>query len=263
MDSLNGQDWRVICGDCLEVMPEAVSDRSVNLVLCDLPYQVTSLEWDVMIPLSPLWAEYRRVLKTTGAVLLTATQPFTSELVMSNRKWFKYELIWDKVQTGAPGVAKMRPLPCHESVLVFAPGPTVYHPQMSEGSPYQVTSTSAGNKHGFGFKGNLHLTVNEGNRYPLSIIQFPRDRTVFHATQKPVDLLDYLIRTYSNEGDLVLDNTCGSGSTGIATRRTGRRFIGIEKDAESAQIAEGRISNAYSDTKRPSPRAKEQISMWG
>jgi site-specific DNA-methyltransferase (adenine-specific) len=222
---------------------------SVDLVLCDPPYGTTPMTWDKILPFDQVWAHYKRLLKPGGCVLLFGSQPFSSALVMSNPEWFKYELIWNKNKCGSPGLAKVRPMKVHENVLVFASGRTVYNPQMEAGEPYARKSSDPEgyvgrcNNHGYGLKPRTEFT-NEGTRYPKSILNISRDFSAqqqVHPTQKPVPLLEWLIRTYSNEGDTVLDNCMGSGSTGVAARNTGRRFIGMERDPGYMEIAKERM----------------------
>ena len=238
-------------GDCLEVMPAHVADHSVDLIVCDPPYGTTTINWDKTLPLDALWAEYRRVLKPTGTVILFGSQPFTSDLVVSNRKWFKYCLVWDKNKCGSPGLAKIRPMKTHEDIVVFAPSRTTYNPQMEAGEPYQRKSKRAEgyaprcNEHGYGFK-PLAEIVNAGTRYPKSVLKIPRDFSAqqqIHPTQKPVALMKWLILTYSNPGDTVLDNTMGVGATGMAAKETGRNFVGIELGPKYFALAQERIAN--------------------
>lgn len=242
--------YTLFTGDCLDVM-QALPEGRVDLVLCDPPYGVTSMAWDNVLNFEKLWAAYRRVLSPTGCVLLFGVQPFTSAVVMSNLPWFKQELVWDKNKCGSPGLAKVRPMQVHENVLVFAPGRTTYNPQMEKGEPYARRSKSPEgyvgriNNHGYGMKPRAEFT-NEGTRYPKSIIRISRDFSAqqqVHPTQKPVPLLSWLIRTYSNPGDMVMDNCMGSGSTGVAARLCGREFIGIETDAEYVEMARNRIEH--------------------
>jgi site-specific DNA-methyltransferase (adenine-specific) len=233
-------------GDCLDVMG-SIPDGSIDLILADLPYGTTACKWDVVIPFEPLWAHYRRLLKPRGAVVLTASQPFTSMLVMSNREWFKYCDVWDKVNryTGALNANRM-PLRRHEDVAVFAPRATTFNPQFREGRPYQVVRTNGHGSHtAYGKGGPRRIGVNAGLHHPCSILPFKGDMKTemgFHPTQKPVALMEYLIRTYSNEGDTVLDNCMGSGTTGVACLNTDRDFIGIESDPAYFAIAEQRIA---------------------
>ena len=236
-------------GDTLEKMKD-VRDGTVNLILCDLPFGTTSCSWDIIIPFNGLWDAYRRVLAPGGCVLLFGNQPFTSHLILSNLVWYKQALVWNKNKCGSPGLAKIRPMQVHEDIVVFAPGRTVYNPQMEVGEPYaRKTEKPEGyvgrvNNHGYGMKPRNGFT-NEGTRFPKSIINISRDFSAqqqVHPTQKPVPLLEYLIRTYSNEGDTVMDNTMGSGSTGVAARNTNRNFIGIEKDPVFFNIAVQRVN---------------------
>ena len=233
-------------------MMRMVLDKEVNLILCDLPYGTTSCSWDIIIPFNALWDAYRRVLAPGGCVLLFGNQPFTSRLILSNLVWYKQALVWNKNKCGSPGLAKIRPMQVHEDIVVFAPGRTVYNPQMEVGEPYaRKTEKPEGyvgrvNNHGYGMKPRNGFT-NDGTRYPKSIINISRDFSAqqqVHPTQKPVPLLEYLIRTYSNEGDTVMDNTMGSGSTGVAARNTNRNFIGIEKDPVFFNIAVQRVNAA-------------------
>ena len=233
-------------------MMRMVLDKEVNLILCDLPYGTTSCSWDIIIPFNALWGAYRRVLAPGGCVLLFGNQPFTSRLILSNLVWYKQALVWNKNKCGSPGLAKIRPMQVHEDIVVFAPGRTVYNPQMEVGEPYaRKTEKPEGyvgrvNNHGYGMKPRNGFT-NDGTRYPKSIINISRDFSAqqqIHPAQKPVPLLEYLIRTYSNEGDTVMDNTMGSGSTGVAARNTNRNFIGIEKDPVFFNIAVQRVNAA-------------------
>ena len=225
-------------GDCLEIMP-TLPAASVDLVLCDLPYGTTQNKWDAVIPFAPLWAEYSRVCG--GPVVLNAAQPFTSALVMSNLKAFKYQLVWDKVNryTGFLD-AKRRPLRRHEDLCVFGDG--TYNPQMASGAPYVAKRSGKSVESYNAYK--VQDGINTGTRYPHSILSFPADvkkEMGKHPTQKPVALMEYLIRTYTNPGDTVLDNCMGSGTTGVACVNTGRSFIGIEKDPAYFAIAKERI----------------------
>jgi site-specific DNA-methyltransferase (adenine-specific) len=261
-------------GDCLVEM-DKIAERSVDLILCDLPYGTTDrkgvqdkgnnriLEWDTVIPLDELWKHYSRVLKPTGSVVLTADQPFTSQLVMSNLEWFKYEWIWKKKKTTGFLHANARPMKETEDILVFsslgASGGSkkanknmTYNPQnliekkvKKKNSAkrlgkflHQPEHMGAGNK-------LLHDTEYEQKytNYPSEIIEFGLDKGAVHPTQKPVALMEYLIKTYSNEGETVLDNCMGSGTTGVACVNTNRDFIGIEMDETYFNISKNRINN--------------------
>lgn len=227
-------------GDCLEILP-TLEAGSVDMVLCDLPYGTTQNKWDSVIPLEPLWREYWRVVKPNGAVILTAAQPFTSALVMSQDRAFKYEWIWQKEAGTGLLNAKKQPLRDHESALVFYRKQCTYNPQWGDGKPY--TAKKGGETANYNASGSV-VTESDGRRYPKTVLKFSRDKSKSHPTQKPVALMEYLIRTYTNEGETVLDNTMGSGSTGVAARNTGRRFIGIERDPGYFAIAEQRINGA-------------------
>ena len=245
MDKI-GDNILLYRGDCLVEM-DKIPDKSVDMILCDLPYGTTACKWDIVIPFEPLWAQYNRVIKDGGAIVLFGSQPFTSSLVLSNLKQFKYELIWDKEHGKAPGVAKYRPMPSHENLIIFGKGKITYNPQMSEGKPYTDIRSSnkrKQNEHKFGY-GKGFAIINTGTRYPLSVHHCktaPFEGQ--HPTQKPVALLEYLVRTYSNDGETVLDNCMGSGSTGVACMNANRRFIGIELNEEYYEIARKRIADS-------------------
>lgn len=216
-----------------------IPDGSVDLVLCDLPYGTTQNKWDSVLPLDLLWSEYRRVC--TGAIVLTAQAPFDKALGASNLGMLKYEWIWEKEMGSGHLNAKKAPLKSHENVLVFYEHQPTYNPQFDEGKPYKMVSGKGSSNYG---EQKETVTESDGRRYPKTVIRIPRDRTRFHPTQKPVALMEYLVKTYTNEGDVVLDNCMGSGTTGVACVNTGRKFIGIERDADYFKIAEQRIYDA-------------------
>lgn len=221
-------------GDCLELMAD-IPDGSIDMVLCDLPYGTTQNKWDSVLPLDRLWAEYWRVCK--GAVVLTAAQPFTSALVMSQPQYFKQELVWLKNVASDFLNANKRHMAKHESVLLFCKGKETFNPQLSPGEPYKAKRTGRDDSgSNYGAVATRTDTVNEGTRKPTSQLFFAREIGK-HPTQKPVALMEYLIRTYTNEGDTVLDNTMGSGTTGVACQNTNRNFIGIERDPGYFTIA--------------------------
>lgn len=236
-------------GDCLEVLA-GVPDRSANLVLCDPPYGTTDCAYDDVIPFDAMWALYRRVLAPGGCVVLFGSQPFTSRLVVSNLKWFRYSLVWNKNKCGSPGLAKIRPMKVHEDILVFAPGRTTYNPQMEVGEPYSRNPPKhiRCNRHGYGFAGTkAEGIVNTGTRYPKSVLNISRDFSAqqqVHQHQKPLSVLRWLLKTYSNPGDVVLDNAMGSGATGVGCLELGRRFVGCELDPAAFGVAEARIRRA-------------------
>lgn len=234
----------LLFGDSIEQMRQ-LDSQSIDLILADLPYGTTRCKWDSIIPLEPMWEQYRRIIKPRGAIVLTACQPFTSLLVMSNPGMFKHEWIWHKSKSGSAFTAKFRPMAKHESVLVFGKGSVKYNPQMRPGDPYKrVRKPGAINNHQLGLGKRDNTTINEGWRYPDSVIFFQqkwRRQDQIHPTQKPVDLMEYLIRTYSDEGDTVLDNTMGSGTTGLACINTGRAFVGIDNDPAHFATAQQRL----------------------
>lgn len=228
-------------GDCLEMM-KLIPNGSVDMVLCDLPYGTTQNKWDAVIPFEPLWAEYKRICK--GAIVLTSSQPFTSIMVASNLADFKYAWVWEKSAATGHLNAKRMPMKLHEDINVFCRGPAPYNPQDLQ--PFNKTVRRGSNGSNFGESGNENFQ--EFTNYPRSILRYPTDHKPVHPTQKPVALMEYLIRTYTNEGDTVLDNTMGSGTTGVAAANTGRKFIGIERDDKYFAIAQKRIEDAmYGD----------------
>ena len=226
--------------DCLEGM-KRIADGSIDMILCDLPYKITRLKWDIMIPFEPLWEQYKRVIKPNGAIVLTASQPFTSALVMSNPKMFKYCWYWNKQAVTGFANAKKQPLRCIEDILIFYTKPPVYNPQ---GLVYKPTIQKNGRSVGgdtirgdiakSSGRGSLrtagHQYIQEYTNYPRNLLEIKRDKSKLHPTQKPVALFEYLIKTYTNAGELVLDNCMGSGTTAIACMNTGRDFIGFEVD---------------------------------
>ena len=234
--------------DCLEGMKE-IPDKSIDCIICDLPYGTSSCSWDVLIPFDKLWEQYERIIKDGGAIVLFGTEPFSSMLRMSNLKWYKYDLIWKKSKSGSAFCAKYRPISKHENISIFSKNgkKTVYNPQMIKGEPYKRTHKISEvdiNNHNIGFNRREVVSVNEGFRYPDSVLEFQqkwRRQDQVHPTQKPVELIEWLIRTYSNEGDTILDNCMGSGTTAIAAIRTKRNFIGFELNEDYYKIIEDRI----------------------
>lgn len=231
---------KLLHGDCLELMKD-IKDKSIDMILCDLPYGTTQNKWDCIIPLDLLWTQYKRIIKDNGAIVLFSQMPFTATLVASNLKMFKYEWIWDKVIGTGFLNAKKAPLKSHENIVVFYKRLPVYNPQMRTGfKPYSMTSGSKSINYGTYHSVN---TSSDGERYPVSILEYSnashKDR--LHPTQKPVTLLEYLIKTYTNENDFVLDPFMGSGSTGVACINTHRNFIGIEINAKYYETAKTRL----------------------
>jgi len=245
-------------GDCLEMM-KLIPDGSVDMVLCDLPYGTTACAWDAVIPFDQLWAEYRRVLKPNGAVALTCSHPFTAVLAVSNLDWLKYGLVWEKTRATGHVHAKNKPMKKHEDILVFSPGTTVHASQSATRMTYNpqglvkkekptIRKNGGATDAVMGARPSHKDVLQEYENYPTSILQFASEGSTVHPTQKPVALMEYLISTYTNEGDTVLDNTMGSGTTGVAAANTGRKFIGIERDDKYFAIAQKRIEDAiYGD----------------
>ena len=238
--------YKLYNGDCLEIMKD-IPNKSVDMILCDLPYntnkrKTTWNSWDCEINLEKLWEEYNRIIKDNGAIVLFAQGLFSAQLIMSNPKYYKYEWIWRKEQGTGFLNAKRMPLKNHENILVFYKKQPVYNPQMREGTPYTTTKGSKSSNYCNSDK--IVTTINKGERYPLTVLDFKRDKDKYHPTQKPLELLQYLIRTFSNEGDTIMDNCMGSGSTGVACMNTNRKFIGIELDENYFNIAKERIENA-------------------
>ena len=244
-------DIQLFNGDCLDVMP-TLTAASVDLILCDLPYGTTACSWDSVIPFDRLWAEYRRIAKPNAAIVLTASQPFTSALIMSAIDLFKYEWIWEKSRATGHIHAKNKPMKKHENVLVFSLGTTVhatqserrmnYFPQGLVRKEVPTIRKNGGASHAVMSARPSHRdALQEFEGYPHSIVFAASEGATVHPTQKPVALMEYLIKTYTNEGDLVLDNCMGSGTTGIAAKNTGRRFIGIERDEKYFAICQERV----------------------
>ena len=243
---MESNDIKLIQGDCLEKMKD-IPDGSIDMILCDLPYGTTACKWDTTIPFEPLWTQYKRIIKEHGAVVLFGGEPFSSKLRMSNLDWYKYDWIWEKVRPVGHLVVKYRPMQKTENICVFGNGRINYYPQM-----IKLDKSHKEIKKANGKRGNCeHLSFNQkkdyvkitDEKYPCNVLNFSSVQQ-YHPTQKPVALLEYLIKTYSNENDVVLDNTCGSGSCGVAAVNTNRRFIGIEKDDNYFEIAQKRIGEA-------------------
>jgi DNA modification methylase len=229
-------------GDCLEKMKE-IPDGSVDMVLADPPYGTTACKWDSIIPLELMWEQLKRVIKPNGAIVMTASQPFTSVLITSNLKMFKYDLVWCKSQGSGHLNANKRQLRAHEDILVFYNKQPTYNPQKTSGKPYPDKIGDNSLKSDVYGKQRLIVAENKtGDRHPFSWKLFKRDKGRLHPTQKPVALMEYLIKTYTNEGETVLDFTMGSGTTGVACKNIYRKFIGIELDEEYFKIAQDRIS---------------------
>ena len=226
-------------GDCLEIMKD-IPDKGVDMILCDLPYGKTRNKWDSIISLDKLWEQYNRIIKDNGAIALFAQTPFDKVLGASNLKMLKYEWIWEKEQGTGFLNAKKMPLKNHENILIFYKKPPIYNPQMGKGKPYTLErNTFTVN---YGKQVDMVRTENTGERYPLTILKFKRDKEKLHPTQKPVALLEYLIKTYTNECEIVLDNCMENEATGVDYLNTNRRFIEIEKKDKYFEKACNRIN---------------------
>lgn len=238
-------------GDCLDLMDD-IPDKSINMILCDLPYGMTAFSWDIIIPFELLWNQYNRIITDNGAILLFSSQPFTSMLLMSNQKMFKYELIWNKLHGTDFQLANKKPMKSHENILVFGKHTLTYNKQTTLRNHSIDTTNWKQDKrnkdhNNFSSKSNMRKVYKEKN--PTTVIDYSLSNAEcnntkrLHPTQKPVKLLEYLIKTYTNEQEIVLDNCMGSGSTGIACLNLERKFIGIEKNERYFQIAKNRIEN--------------------
>jgi len=227
----------IYLGDCLELIPKHVEDKSIDMIFCDLPYGTTQNKWDSLIPLDKLWSEYNRVIKDNGAIVLFAQTPFDKVLGASNLKMLKYEWIWEKTQATGHLNAKKMPMKAHENILVFYKKLPTYNPQKTTGhkpmnsgvrrSSLKNENYNEINKVDLPFGGDT-------DRYPRTVLEFKSDKqkNYLHPTQKPLDLIEYMIRTYTNEGDLILDNTCGSGTTGLGAKNLNRNYIMMEQEAK-------------------------------
>jgi site-specific DNA-methyltransferase (adenine-specific) len=240
---------RIYQRDCLEGM-RLIPDKSIDMILCDLPYGTTRNKWDSIIPLDPLWAQYERVIKNNGAIVLTGQQPFSAKLIMSNEKLFRYEWIWEKSRVTGFLDAKRKPLRSHENILVFYKKLPIYNPQkwkiderfIDRRKKLSIDNYSQQN---YGNHTKTEHRKDDGTRYPQSVLPIASVNTekTGHPTQKPVELFQYLLETYTNTGMIVLDNCMGSGTTAIAALRTGRQFIGFETEPAYVEIANKRIDN--------------------
>ena len=225
-------------GDCLDIMP-LIPDKSVQLILADLPYGTTQCKWDSLLDLNKLWVEYERILTPKGNIVLFGAGLFAFKLALSNEKLFRYDMVWKKSKCGSPLTAKYMPLKKHEMVMVFGESAAYYYPQLTEGTPYKRKWTpNKVNNMEYGIAGVQ--TDNKGTRHPITVLDFPqqwRRQDQIHPTQKPLELIKWLITAYSEEGKYVLDNTMGSGTTCLAAKELNRKFIGIEKDPKYYDIA--------------------------
>jgi len=238
--------WLML-GDTLERMRE-IPDGSVDMILCDLPYGTTACKWDTVIPFEPLWTQYKRVIKPNGAIVLFGSEPFSSALRMSNIKQYKYDWIWDKVRPSGFQIAKYVPMKRHEIVSDFCDGTPNWNPQKEKrDKPVKGRVASSSDSSPLAYSDGIVRTYDDKNPQSILVYSKQSDGKYVHPTQKPVALMEYLIRTYTNKGETVLDNTMGSGTTGVACVNTGRKFIGIERDEKYMEIAKSRIATATSE----------------
>ena len=240
---------RIYNGDCLDLMPKYVDDKSIDMIFCDLPYGTTNCKWDSVIDLPKLWSEYERVIKDNGVILLFAQTPFDKVLGASNLKLLKYEWIWEKTQATGHLNAKKMPMKAHENILVFYKKLPTYNPQKTSGhKPINSYTKYIKTQNNTEIYGEMKREISGGgetDRYPRSVITFASDKqtSCLHPTQKPLALIEYMIRTYTNEGDLILDNTCGSGTTLLGAAKLNRNYIGIEKEEEYYNITLDRLKD--------------------
>lgn len=231
----------ILLSECIRAMKK-IPDNSIDMIMADLPYGTTACKWDTIIPLGELWEQYNRICKQNAAMVFTTAQPFTTILAYSNIQNFRYEWIWEKPQGTNPMNAKVMPLKSHENILVFYRKKPTYNPQMWYSTPYSGFSSDKKTiGEVYGSQKSKHRDNPDGSRYPKTILKFQQEKG-FHPTQKPVGLMEYLIKTYTNIDDVVLDNTMGSGTTGVACINTGRKFIGIEMEEKFFNIANTRLN---------------------
>lgn len=231
-------------GDCMELLHATVRNGSVDMVLCDLPYGTTNCEWDKRLPLTALWHEYSRIVKENGVVALTAQQPFATDLIMTSGRVmkFRYELIWEKSKACGFLNAHKMPLRAHENILIFYRKLPYYMPQMGKGAPYRAKRGKEKKSSIYHFNGIRIDTVNAGTRYPRSVSSFPTESHTAHPTEKPQALFEWLIRTYTREGETVLDNCMGGGTTAAACEALGRKWIGMEMEKQWCDAAKERLA---------------------
>lgn len=234
----DNHDIELYLSDCLDILP-TIPDNSIDAVICDLPYGITANKWDSVIPMDVLWKEYERIVKPKGNIVLFGTGLFAFKLALSNEKLFRYEMVWKKSKSGSPLTAKYMPLKKHELILVFGQPASKYNPQMVEGAPYKRKWTlNKQNNMKYGIKGVQ--TDNPGTRHPSTVLDFPqkwRRQDQKHPTQKPIPLMEWLVKSFTDEGDTVLDNAMGVGTTGMACKNLNRNFIGIEIEEKYFDVA--------------------------
>lgn len=243
-----GDNVKLYLGDCLEIMPN-LETGSIDMILCDLPYGTTACKWDTIIPFDKLWEQYERIIKPNGAIVLFGSEPFSSYLRMSNIKNYRYDWIWNKNKGANPLLSNRMPMKSHETISIFYKKLPLYNPQFTEGKPYKAPRTGGTITNNFiksNEKASFKQKDNNGKRHPLTIIDFSiHCGSKIHPTQKPVALFEYLIKTYTNKGDTVLDNCIGSGTTAVACGNLERNCIGIEKDETYYNSAVKRINDIW------------------
>lgn len=243
-DSQKNGNYTLMKGDCLELM-KTIKEKSVDMILCDLPYGMTKNSWDVIIPFDKLWSEYSRVIKDNGAIVLFGSQPFTSLMITSNLPMFRYSMVWEKNKFSDFLNSKRKPMKTNEDIAVFYKKQPVYNPQYWYSTPYTRwnTQSSVDKQTNYGSHKENYVE-SDGKRLPTTVLRFNRVERPLHPTQKPTELLEWLIKTYTHEDALVLDNCMGVGSCGVACKNTNRKFIGIELESEYFDIAKERILNS-------------------
>jgi len=248
---IKNESFRLYNADCFDIFPQ-ITNKSIDLIIADLPYGITACKWDCVLPLDKLWCEYTRVIKNDGCIILTATQPFAWRLCASNPEWFKYDIIWEKSNGTNPLLVKKQPFRVHENILIFYKKQPTYNPQMTYGSSTYGGFSDSTKTIGEAYSGtkkensliSKHKQNIDGSRYPRSVLKIRQDRSG-HPTKKPVELMSWLVKTYSNVGELVMDNTMGEGTTGVACMLADRKFIGIELDKGYFEIAKQSITDTY------------------
>jgi site-specific DNA-methyltransferase (adenine-specific) len=244
----------IYLGDCLELMPKHVEDKSIDMIFCDLPYGTTQCKWDSIINLDKLWKEYKRIIKDNGAIVLFSAEPFTSNLIMSNTKDFKYRWTWNKIKASNHLNSRRQPLRCIEDICIFYKKQPTYNPQLRDRLKKNMrdpkreygkgnNKTYGETKENYLFNSGREIPLEKG--YPLDLLEFSQlgsfGNKRVHPTQKPIELIEYIIKTYTNEGDLILDNTCGSGTTGIGAKNLNRNYIMMEQDPKYYETACKRV----------------------
>jgi len=238
---INTENFQLINGNCLVEMKN-IHSKSIDMILCDLPYGMTKNSWDITLPFDELWNEYNRIIKDNGAIILFGSQPFTSLMITSNLKMFRYSLVWEKNKFSDFLNAKRKPMKTNEDIVIFYKKQPTYNPQYWYSTPYERwNKQSAVDKQSNYGSHKENYVQSDGKRLPTTVLKFNRVERPVHPTQKPTNLLEWLIKTYSNENDVVLDNCMGSGSTGVACKNTNRKFIGIELEKKYYEISQQNI----------------------